>query len=482
MATEKQVILPRRLLNKATTRTAYSKYPSGSTVPDNNIPTSQVTATALRSSYTSNIEALRLLVRKNGNVGSSVFSFVEIAKSGISTKAYTTNTNIFNPEATAICKSVIAALDTVYDYSKGYSDIQSMDGIVETLLREAVITSQVAIELVLDKSRLPSRISPIATETVRWVSRGDGTVYPLQRLAAASGESEIELNIPTVWVGKVHRDLTRNYVTPMLEPSIDMAIYYDEFIDDMRRAVRISGHSRLVVTLEAEKILAALPEEAQDDYSKTQEFLEAVRSDVETLVKSMQPEDALVTYDSVEVDEVQSRDVKTDYTQLLTAISGMLATSLKSHPSILGLRLEGSQSLSNTESMVFLKIAKGIQRPVEEVLSRALTLAVRLYGVDAYVKVKFNAINLRPEDELEAYRTMRQARILELLSLGLITDEQAAEDLQIGSLPEGYTLLSGTNFQVQSSNNMATAVGVSKDPQGNALTPNTPKKAGGKSQ
>lgn len=481
---ERTVVMPRRLINKAQTRTLYSRYPKDSVVPDNNIPVAQVTANALRSSYTTAVEAIRLLARKNGNVSSSLFSFVEIAKSGLTAKAYVTNSSLYSPEATAIAKSVMAGLDTIYDYSVGYADVMSVDSLTEVMLREAVISGQVGAELVLDKARLPSRIVPLAADSIRWVSRGDGTVYPVQRLAGTGGAaSEVPLDLPNVWFSKVHPDPTKTYVNPMMEPAIDAAIYYDSFVDDMRRAVRISGHSRLVITLDAEKILAAAPSDVLEDDSKKQEFLESTRANVQSLVSQLEPEDAVVTFDSVEIDEVQSRDVKADYTQLLTAISGLLATSLKSHPSILGLRLEGSQSLSNTESMVFLKIAKGIQKPVEDVLSRALTLSVRLYGVDAYVKVKFNAINLRPEDELEAYRTMRQSRVLELLSLGMLTDEEAAEDLGIRSLPEGYTLLSGTQFYKSSSGGLAQSVDVAKDDaMGQAITPDTPRKGGGRSQ
>ena len=42
---------------------------------------------------------------------------------------------------------------------------------------------------------------------------------------------------------------------------------------------------------------------------------------------------------------------------------------------------------------MYLKVVRAIQTPVEEVLSRALTLAIRLYGLDAYVRFKFNQID-----------------------------------------------------------------------------------------
>jgi hypothetical protein len=80
------------------------------------------------------------------------------------------------------------------------------------------------------------------------------------------------------------------------------------------------------------------------------------------------------------------------------------------------------------------------------VLSRALTLAVRLYGIDAYIKLDFEEIDLRPKAELEAHYAMRQNRVLELLSLGRITDDEAQQILGLGSLPDGAETLTGTGF------------------------------------
>ena len=168
---------------------------------------------------------------------------------------------------------------------------------------------------------------------------------------------------------------------------------------------------------------------------------------------------------------------------MLNAISGMVATSLKSHPSILGMRLAGSQSLSNTESLIYLKIARAVQRPVEQFLSRAMTLAVRLYGSDSYVQVRFDDIDLRPESELAAFEIMDQSRILEQLSLGFLTDEEAAEELGTGPRAPGAPPLSGTMFHdtsVQTAS--AESASPNADPMGNALQPDTPSAAGGASK
>jgi len=54
---------------------------------------------------------------------------------------------------------------------------------------------------------------------------------------------------------------------------------------------------------------------------------------------------------------------------------------------------------------------------------------------------------LRPDLELEAFKSMRQSRILEQLSIGAITDIEAVLDLTGSIPPPGYKSLSGTMFR-----------------------------------
>ena len=213
-----------------------------------------------------------------------------------------------------------------------------------------------------------------------------------------------------------------------------------------------------------------------------QAYMEGVRDDLQRVLTSMEPEDSLVVYDVADVELQQAKSGKADYTQLMQVLAGMVATSLKSHPSILGLRLQGSQSLSNTESLIFLQVAKASQTAVAAFMSRALTLAVRMFGVDVYVKAEFKPINLRPEDELEAFKVMKQDRILDQLSLGLISDDDACFQLDLPPRDPGAPRLSGTFFRDSASENRADEVSPNMDPMGRSMQPDTPTKGGGRSQ
>lgn len=68
-------------------------------------------------------------------------------------------------------------------------------------------------------------------------------------------------------------------------------------------------------------------------------------------------------------------------------------------------------------------------------------------GLNVYVEFEYEPVNLRPEQELEAFKQTHQARVLELLSLGLLSDEEASIRLTGHLPPKGYKSLSGTFFK-----------------------------------
>lgn len=477
-STGKQVTLPSRLVNKAQSNTPASGTDSGNAIPRDNTRAANQSIQAFRV-QNNDVAAVRALDLIDGTVSSAIFSFVEIANSSFKVTAYETDTHQYSEPGTQMARSVVASLDTLFDYSKGFADKRSLDSTIETALQEVITTGALSAELVLDKLRLPDRINVIPYDTIEWVSKGDGTKYPQQQ--STTGDP-IKLDLPNFFVSELHKHANKAYATTMMAAALNSSYHFNEFLEDMRRTLRRQGHSRLNVKLVTEQIIAMAPEEVRSDPEQLKSWMDNVQQGVIDALAGLNPEDALVFFDSAETQLMKGEGEKADYVPLLNALSGQHATSLKTSPSILGLRLSGSQSLSNTESLVFLKVARGIQKPVEEVLSRALTLATRLYGEDVYVKFRFEPINLRPEDELEAFKTMRQERIMKLLSEGFMTDEEAAQELGTGPRAPGAPPLSGTGFMRGSGGINAEDASPNADPQGRALQPDTPTKGGGDSQ
>jgi hypothetical protein len=338
------------------------------------------------------------------------------------------------------------------------------------------------MELVLDENRLPYRLIPVScnTQYLKWqvgsvaVGSTANKTIPIQYVRGR----KVLLDVPTFFYAALDQDPEQAYPSPLLEPAINTAPFHAEVVEDIRRVVRRSGHSRLIVELVTEQLKAAAPPDVKTDPAKYQVWLDEVRNSVKTEIENLSPESALVFFDTIKASYLNSEIGATaDYGPLIETLDGILSTALRTPPSILGKRMGGSQNISSTESLLFIKTASGLHAPVESVMSRALTLAVRLFGFPGYVKARFQPINLRPSEELEAFRQMQQARILEALSLGFLTDQEAAEILGYGPRAAGAPPLSGTMFFGQKQG--AEPPSPNADPARRALTTDAPTSSGG---
>jgi len=391
------------------------------------------------------VPAIRALARVNGMVSTAVQSYVSLAMSGYTVAGYESGTHLFSRDGTVVAETVLAAMDTLNDYTAGYSDKRTVTQLLETLMKEVILSGSCAGELVLNEHRLPDRIVPFPVDDIEWTVKKDKRKYPVQRSA---GGDDIPLDLPTVWVESLNQEATGVYSRSMLESCLNTVYMFVEFLEDMSRVVRKSGHSRIVAKIIVEQAIASAPAAVRQDPAKLTQYLEDTRKSAEDALSTLEPNDAIVSFDNIEIDLLSESSVKADYTKLMEALNGLVATSLKSMPSVLGLRLgSGSQSLSNTETLLYLKQVEAARAPVEALMSRALTLAARLNGSDIYVKFRFNAVDLRPENEVEAHKAIKQSRIMEQLSLGFITDDEASYLLGTGFREPGAVPLSGTMFR-----------------------------------
>jgi len=475
----KPIVLPRSITSVVKSKTVESKVERGQAIVNQGKTWVTQDPRTLRA-VGKVTEAIRTLAKENGNLSTALFDMVQIADSGWKAAAYVPGSTEFSAEGTILANNIIASMTTLYDYTMGFGKKRPIAMLVQTLLRETAITGGCAMELELDKARYPERFQAVDYSTLEWVSDGKGSKYPQQ---VGFGDP-IKLDIPTFYAESLHQEMDTAYSTSIFRAALDSVFTSADFIADMRRVLFKSGHSRLVVILDAEKVRASAPKDVRADPIKLSAYMTTAKTDVEDTLKDIAPEDAVVAFDSVDFETQDIGGTKADYTPMMTGLGNMEATGLKTPPSVLGMRAAGSQSLSNTETLIFLKTAKALQSTVESVMSRGLTTACRLYGSDVYVKFEFNDIDLRPQAELEAFKTMKEARILQRLSLGLITDAQAAYELDLPYNPDAPEL-SGTNFYSPAAASTSTDGG--QTTRGGAednLQPDSdaPRKGGGKSQ
>jgi len=467
------VTLPRRVVGKARSQSPYSSAARGDLIRRDDTVDLNKSVRDSRSAASA-AAAMRGFFETSDLLSTAASNFVAMASVGWTVRSYETATQEFSREGTLAAEAVLASLATDWDYAIGFSDKRGLRALVETMLLEVILTAGVGLELVLDKYRLPRDLHVFPYDTVTWVSKGNGRKVPAQK---GSDGNLIELNLPTIFIGESMKPANRKYAIPLLHSGLKRLVHYETFLEDAWRVITRAGMSRLVVSLSYEKVVNSAAPEVRNDPAKLSSYLEEVRTVHETVLTNLAPEDALVVYDVAEVDAIRVTGEKAEISDLINQLSGLVATALKSNPSMLGLRIGGSQNTSSTEALLAAKTARLFQQPVEEVLGRALTLACRLYGADVYVEFVFDEINLRPMDELEAHLQIKQNRVMELLSYGRVNDEEAQALLGLGSLPESAEELAGTQFlNKREADALPVAATNSRNRQ---ISPDTPSSSGG---
>ena len=273
----------------------------------------------------------------------------------------------------------------------------------------------------------------------------DGGVYPVQVI----GGVEVSLDLPTFFYISLDQDLLTAYSSSFMEPAIQAVLADTAFLNDLRKSMQRVIQPRLVATIIEDKVKATAPPEISADPKKMGELYSSLIEQLTEVLNGLQPEDALVSFDNVKYDMLKSEGSSGNIADTLLIVQNLieskLAAGAKSMPAILG--RDGSGTAATTSAMLFLKNANIIRLKLNIIYSRMLTQALRLMANDVYVEFRYAELDLRPQAELEAYRAMKQSRILELLSIGLITDEEASIQLT-GNLPrDGHIPLAGTMFK-----------------------------------
>lgn len=399
--------------------------------------------TTLRTGANTNA-VMREFIATSPDLSAAVFSYI---RSSVTQefKAVAKNPDgTFNPDATSLLQQLITRFNVLPNYESGYASMGTLTDTSESLVKECLSYGAMACELVLDKSRLPIYIQPLSATHIKFYPDAKGILRPQQEL----GGSKIDLDTPCFFYTSLDQDLLEPYASSPLEPALQPSLFAAEFLNDIRRVVQTAIHPRLHVTIDEVKLGKSIPAEAQHDPVKKAAWLAGVVASIKDSVTNLAPDEALVTLDSLGINLLNNGNISlADEYKIIRDISdAKLATGAKTLPAILG-HGTASSNIASTETMLFMRNAQGVQVKLNELYSRVFTLALRLYGLDVYVEFFYAPIDLRPSSELESFRSVKQARVLELLSIGMLTDDEACLDLTGHLPPQGYTPLSGTMFK-----------------------------------
>jgi hypothetical protein len=398
---------------------------------------------------------LMLLSKIDPDMSTGIWNFMRLANSGLRVTAVDLK-NVPSPKGQEMLNAMctrIAGLDNYKDWAL-YKPVEL---VASQLIKYVLIRGGCALETVLGKDKRVNSLCCIDPLKVSFVHTGVGVYVPQQ--TNLDGVA-INLNIPTFFWNVLDQDADDPYETPPFLPAVSAILFNIAFMQDLERIVKKMAYPRLTIKIVESTLRKFAPLIAQSDETKMAEWLQQQKSAIGTALRTLAPEDAAVFFDSIEINVLESKHNATvDFRPLKEVIDQRIISGLKSMPTILGRQFGSSQTIGGVEALLYSKSIASIQEVVSALLTRALTLALRLEGHQGYVKVSYAPVNLKPENELETFRVLKQSRTLELLSLGFISDAEAAKELTGDpTLPPGFKKLSGTGFYDAKANVNTTAL------------------------
>lgn len=401
----------------------------------------------LRSSSRDTRDLLRKLGKASPEVSSSNYAHARVGIPRRYTAVARNLDGTFNRDATRLLHAVLTRMNLLGDSVKNkFDDSLSIRSLCESWVSDLRIYGACCAELVLDKARVPYKIQPVSFSQIRLYPSSDGKgVVPKQSI----GGQEIDLNIPTFFMVALDQDLLDAYPSSPIESVVHGVMFSFEFMNDVRRIIGKVIHPRYKVEIDEEKFRKWVPPDIAADNEAVIAYMEEVITQVGSMMEGLRPEEAIVMFNTMGVELVDhgNTNLSNEYKAIDGMIGSKLTTGTKTMPTVLGLG-NGTANVASSETMLFIKNVEGSTTlKLDEMMSVVMTQAIRLLGQDVYVEFQFDPVDLRPDLELESFRSQKQSRVLDLLSIGFVTDDEACVMLTGTMTPDGYVPKSGTGFR-----------------------------------
>lgn len=424
----------------------------------------------------SSAQIMESLFRQDPDVSAAVGAYLTLADTPVHFLVKDVNDQI-DPNATQQVMQIVRALTTVTDYSQGFTFKRDLRGLCQELRTMLMLRGVIGGELVFDKAQVPNRVQQVDMNDIWWYEKTSGVYKPQQRVAVTG--QLIDLDIATFFVAFHRRLPTTIYGESDFVAAINTIAARQQLINDLYRIMHLTGYPRIQIKILEEVMRKNVPASAKNDPVATNNWLSARRDEIAGQFGDLRADQAFVHYDSSEISVFNEKraGAELNISPIMEALNAQNQAGLKTMATVIGRGTSGINT-GTVEARIAAMNADQLNVPLAEFLAQILTFALNLYGVQGFVQVNFEPAELRPNLELEPQRVIKQARLLQDLSLGVISDEEYAL-MSYGRLPlPGAPPLSGTGFYQTGATGVATDnISPNSDPLGRSVSPSGSKTA-----
>lgn len=413
-------------------------------------------------------QVLTLLFKNDPDISAALYSYLTISDTKYVAFAKNSQGEL-DPKGQSLLNQLLFKLTRRTDYSAGFERKTGIHALFEELKYNVLLHGAVCAELVFDKKLSPSEIRVVDPGSIEWEEPQNGVYKPVQTV---QGQTEpVSLDIPSFFFNYYRRNPSEVYNSSVFVSAINTVVARATVINDLYRIMKVTGYPRITLEVVEDIARKNAPLDVKEDPVALQAWLQTILTSQASSFAETEPDQVYAHFDSLKPGVMNERNpaATLQIQELIETLSAQNQAALKVMPTVVGRGSSGVNTASS-EARLFALAADSLNKPVSELLQDMLTLALRTMGYDGYVDFWFEKVELRPEMELEPQKTMRQSRLLNELSLGLITDEEYHFKMHRRLPAKGTEKISGTRFQDRGSVEVD-SISPNSDPLGRSLAP-----------
>lgn len=365
-------------------------------------------------------ELVELLADVSPEISSALWHFLRFTNPGFEVQALDADGEIV-PSGQEAIKEMITIMNELYG---------SFDVVVGRLFIGAFIRGAFLGEVVLSNNgqEFVDLVTPDP-----WTITFKETVVPdrgkVWEIGQRQGGIFVSLNIPTVRYIPIDPLPGQPQGRAMMAPAMFVTLFIIGLLHDLRRVVAQQGYPRLDLKVNLEELAEAMPADLENDPKAYMNWVNDIISEIETVYRLLEPDDAYVHTSVVEVNSpvgAINSDLKVvdDISRLLER---MATRALKTMPLLMGSNEAVSETHANRQWEIHAATIKSVQHLCETLLEGLFDEALRGQGIAA--KTKFRFAELRASEELRDAQTEAQniQNAWNKYQAGWISQDQASE-------------------------------------------------------
>lgn len=341
------------------------------------------------------------LMDSHPDVSFAVWNFLRIGNSGYTIKCYKLGSGKPYPQGERDIKELIQRLSL--PNQEKFQINRSFVNVLNQLMLSTVTRGAAALELVL----LPGAVdvaflAPVDPALVEFK-------YEQDRFVPYMNQGKISLDIPTFFYEALDARIDDPYGRSPIVSAINMIMFQMQILNDIKAVVHNQGYPRFDIKVLEEVLLNRMPVAVRHNEVEKAKWLNERLKEIVDMYNGLDPDDAFVHFNSLEVDMVGGKGgAVIDPEKLMNAVDSLIMAGLKTLSTILGRRSTGNtESFAKIETKLYMQGVRAIQQNVEQIINRALTLFLNLRGKQAVVEFQFNALEIRTDLEQEQMRQIK---------------------------------------------------------------------------